>query len=65
MYSAVIEALRGTVANEAKRLFDPGPEKWCKRCSRRHGSRQRCGLVVVAVQAKSGRMVKRWAHPQA
>lgn len=44
-------------------LGDRGPVKWCRRCSRRHRTREGCGLVAIAVPAKSGRMVQRWAHP--
>ena len=42
-----------------------GPLKWCKRCSREHPSRAGCGMVSVAVEARSGRMVRRYVHPGA
>ena len=42
-----------------------GPVKWCKRCSREHPSRAGCGLISVAVEARSGRMVRRYVHPGA
>lgn len=61
----VAELLSSLFEQEAARIRKgPGPVKWCKRCSRHHGSHRGCGLVLVAVQAKSGRMVKRWAHPK-
>lgn len=39
-----------------------GPVKWCRRCSRKHGSRGGCDLVMVERRAKSGRIVERLAH---
>ena len=64
MGSGIADSLAALFAREASRLSNPGPVKWCRRCSRHHGSHRGCGLVLVAVQAKSGRMVKRWAHPK-
>ena len=54
--SALARILSGMATELAR---GHGPVKWCKRCGRKHGTRAGCGLVTVAVKAKSGRMVER------
>ena len=42
-----------------RRVQKTGAVKWCRRCGRKHGSRQDCGLTDAAVPASTGRMVER------
>lgn len=59
-----LRQLEATIRASGRAPAKPlGPVKWCARCSRRHRARAGCGLVLVAVPAKSGRMVNRWVHP--
>lgn len=57
------QILTGELRNLERALH--GSPRWCKRCSRKHPPRADCGMIQMAVPAKSGRMVKRWAHPSA
>ena len=59
-FSEILAALLTGAKAEPERGL--GPEKWCKRCSRKHRARAGCGLTQVAIPAKSGQMVKRQAH---
>jgi invasion protein IalB len=43
----------------------PGSQKWCKRCSRRHGTREACQMIQQPRIAKSEKLTLRWvATPQ-
>lgn len=55
-------ALEKLTRSVTKAAAGPGPIKWCKRCSRKHGSHEACSMVSVAVEAKSGRFVRRYVH---
>lgn len=58
--SDLLEQILGGLAADLRR--GQGPVKWCRRCGRKHPTRQWCGLVQVTVPAKSGRMVERQVH---
>ena len=55
--SAVARILSGMATELAR---GSGPEKWCKRCGRKHARRAPCQLVRVP--AKSGAFVERSVH---
>lgn len=38
-----------------------GPVKWCRLCGHKHRARATCDLFLRSREAKSGRIVKRWA----
>lgn len=50
MPATLSDALGGILSGLVRDLErGPGPEKWCKRCSRKHPKRGGCGLIMVTV----------------